>query len=82
MIRRLTEKEIKMKKMLFLLLSTLMFLGCNDLAISSEAVIMCNQNEEGEEECIAECPDGYYFQEDEDGKFECIECDDENCPSP
>ena len=67
-----------MKKMLLILL-TLMFLGCNEVTESPMATIECSQNEDGVEECLTECPEGYYFQENEDGEFECIECDAENC---
>ena len=66
----------KMKKMLFLLF-ILMFLGCEEETLA--VLIDCSINEDGEEECIAECPEGYYFQENEDGEEECIECDEENC---
>ena len=59
-----------MKKMLLILL-TLMFIGCENSPLSAD--IVCSQDEEGVEECIAECPEGYYFQENEDGELECID---------
>ena len=57
---------------MLLILLTLMFIGCEDKSITS-ADIVCSQNEDGVEECIAECPEGYYFQENEDGELECID---------
>ena len=66
-----------MKKMLSILLTIILFVGCQNE--SPIAAILCSQNEDDAEECFAECPEGYYFQENEDGEYECIECDAENC---
>ena len=53
---------------------TLMFIGCEAKSSSiTSADIVCSQNEDGVEECIAECPEGYYLKENEDGEFECME---------
>ena len=65
--------------MLLILLTIILFVGCEETATSPIAELVCSQNEDGVEECIAECPEGYYFQENEDGEYECIECDAENC---
>ena len=53
-----------MKKILLILL-TLMFIGCENSSITS-VDIECSQNEDGVEECIAGCSEGYYLQENED----------------